>query len=113
MARPSPEPIDRTSADWVTRFNDNMAKVLDAPLALVTAADVPALTSAFNPNIYNGCFAVIGTDLYLSNGTTWEFLREQLTYVADLNPSTATLSDVKDAYNALLADMRAKDWMLT
>lgn len=112
MSRPQRENIDRTSPDWVQRFNEQMAKALDAPVPFVTATDISALTSSFNPKLYKDCLAIVGNQIYMSDGTNWNFMREQLGFVADLDPATATLSDWVTAYNNLLADMQAKGWML-
>ena len=111
MSRPAREDIDRTTANWVQRFNNNMAKAVDAPAPFVIAADAPTLTALFNPKLYKDCIAVVGSLLYKSDGTTWKTFREQLTYVADLDTGTATIEDVKNSHNSLLADMQSKGWM--
>jgi hypothetical protein len=83
---------------------------------MVLYADTTALTNAANPKLYKDCLALVGASgsavLYSSDGTTWSLFRSQLTFIADLNPSTATITDVKNAYNGLLADMQTKGWMV-
>lgn len=111
MSRPVQEALDSTSADWVTRLNSNFEKVLDAPVPFALFASVSALNSAHNPKLYTGCFALVGEDTYISDGTSWELYVKQLDYIADLDTGTATVEDVKNAYNALRIDLIAKGYM--
>jgi hypothetical protein len=78
-------------------------------------ADSTALTTAHNPALFKDCTALVGASgsavLYSSDGTTWSPYRAQLTYIADLVPGVATVTDIKNAYNGLLADMISKKWM--
>lgn len=107
------ENIDMTDPAWYSKLNDNFEKLLDLPFPIKTYADVSALTTAKNPKLYKDTFALIGKLIYTSDGTTWAVYRETLTYIADLDTGTATVSDIKTAYNNLLSDLRAKDWILT
>ena len=111
MSRPASVPVDSSTTGWVGRLNANFAKLLDAPLPIAQVALVGDLT-AFNPKIYKDCLILVGQTLYKSDGTAWEPYRELLTFVADLVPGVATISDIKTAFNALLTDMKAKSWML-
>lgn len=107
------ENIDMTDPAWYSKLNSNFQKLLDLPFPIKTYADVSALTTAKNPKLYKNTFALVGGVIYTSDGTTWEIYRELLTYIADLVPGVATVSDIKNAYNGLLADMRSKNWILT
>lgn len=107
------ETIDMTDAAWYSKLNSNFEKLLDLPFPIKTYADVSALTTAKNPKLYKDTFALVGGVIYTSDGTAWEVYRELLTYIADLNTGTATVADVKNAFNGLLADMRSKNWILT
>ncbi len=111
MSRPARIDTDSEATGWVANINDNFEALTEAPLPLALYASSGALTSARNPKLYKDCFAMVGEVLYWSNGTTWNSYREQLDYMADLNPGTATLSDIVDAYNDLIDDMQDKGWM--
>lgn len=112
MSRPVQESTASSTSGWVARLNSNFAKLLDAPVPFAEFVDVPPLTSAYNPKLYKDCFAVIGTVLYKSDGTTWLPYREKLSFIADLDTVTATVVDIRTAYNNLLSDMQGKGWML-
>lgn len=111
MSRPVLETIERTDQDWLTKLNSNFEKLFDVPFPFAVVADLPTLTSTFNAKKYSGCMAVASGTLYRSTGAIWEELREQLDFVADLNPGTVILSDIVTAYNDLLSDMQTKGWM--
>lgn len=105
--------ISSADPDWYVKLNSNFNLLLGLPFPMKTYADVATLTTAKNPKLYLNCFAAIGGIVYVSDGTSWIVYREKLTYIADLDTGTATLSDVKTAYNNLLADMRTKKWITT
>lgn len=105
--------ISSTDASWYTKLNANFAELLESPYPVKTYADVPTLTSAKNPKLYRNCFAVVSGIIYTSDGTDWVIYREQLTYIADLDTGTATITDIKNAFNSLLADLRTKQWITT
>ena len=117
MSRPAPHnrPIASDTADWLNRLNENFSECIDEPFPTALYADATALTTAANPKLYKDCLALVGasgsTRLYISDGTTWNPYREQLIFIADLDTGTATLTDIKNAYNGLLSDMQAKGWM--
>lgn len=112
MSRPEQEPTNSSESGWDDRLNDNFEKVFDVPLSLGLFASVPILTSAYDPKLYEGCWAVIGTVIYVSDGSVWSALRDQLNNIPDLDTGTATVLDIQTAYNGLLADMQLKGWML-
>jgi hypothetical protein len=118
MSRPAPQdnPIDSTTTDWVSRLNENFSAIIDEPFPMALYADVSALGTAADPKLYKDCLALVGASgsayLYISDGTSWSEYRAQLTYIADLDTGTATLDDIKTAYNDLLADMQTKEWMV-
>ena len=116
MSRPTLETLNSSESGWLARLNSNFQKLMDAPLPLVLHADVGALTTASNPKLYKDCFALVGASgaarLYTSDGTTWSEWRLQLANIADLVPGVATIADIKNAYNGLLADMQTKGWMV-
>jgi hypothetical protein len=112
MSRPSLVAVDPTSSGWVSRLNANFAKLLDTPFPIYLAANSTAL-DVNNAGLYVNCLAVVETNhrIYRSNGTSWELYDKKLTHIANLNTGTATITDIKNAYNALLADMVAKGFM--
>lgn len=114
MSRPSLVAIDVQNTGWVSRLNANFQKCLDYPFPICFPADETALDT-FNPGLYAGCLAVLQSDyrIYKSNGTSWEIYDTILDYIADLDTGTATLADVRNAYNALLSDMQNKGLMAT
>lgn len=116
MSRPALVPLASDTADWLSRLNDNFEKILDAPFPMVLHANVGALTSASNPKLFKGCFALVGAAgsarLYSSDGTTWTEYLEQLPNIEALVPGSATIADIKTAYNNLIGDMQTKGWML-
>ena len=105
--------IDMTDAAWYSKLNSNFEKILDLPFPIKTYADEAALITDKNPKLYKNTFALVNGVVYSSNGTVWAVYRELLTYIADLNTGTATVADVKNAFNGLLADARSKGWILT
>ena len=105
MARPSYTPVDRTTDGWQDEVNDNFDKVIDAPLVLSEES-----VAGFRASQYENCLIMQSGTMYISDGTVWKPYR-QLEYIADLDRDTATLTDVRNAYNSLLADAKAKDMM--
>jgi hypothetical protein len=114
MARPEADELDVTKAGWVATLNSNFELVLDAPFPIYLAADKATL-DAITPGLYVNCFALVATDsrLYISDGTSWNLYDAKLDFMANLNTGTATLNDIKTAYNDLIADMKAKGMMAT
>lgn len=112
MARPSTADIDVTTTGWVANLNSNFQKMLDTPFPIYLATDMSAL-NANNAALYNNCFALLQTDsrLYISNGTSWDLYDTKLDFIADLVPGSATIADIKNAYNSLLSDMQTKGMM--
>lgn len=112
MARPEIDDMDVTKAGWVATLNANTAKILDTPFPIFLPADKATL-DAITPALYVGCFSIVATDnrLYISDGSTWELYDAKLDFIADMNPGVSTISEIKDAYNALLADMKSKNMM--
>lgn len=117
MSRPSPHnrPINSSASGWVSRLNENFSEILSEPFPMVLYADVAALSTAKDARLNKDCLALVGASgsarIYKSDGTNWEPYREQLANIPDLNPATATVSDVKDAFNLLVTDMVSKGWM--
>lgn len=105
--------IDMSDSAWWSKVNSNFSEILDLPFPIATYADTAALNTAKNPKLYKDCFALVSGVIYTSNGTVWEIYREQLTSIAALDTGTATLTDIKNAFNSLLADMRTKKWITT
>ncbi len=97
--------IERNDPDWLTKLNANFETLLDKPFPMAGKGSLPA-------SKYEGCLALVGGRLEVSDGSVWSELRGQLTFIADLDTGTATIEDVKNAYNSLLADMQSKGWML-
>ncbi len=114
MTRPTISDMDVTKTGWVDTINANFAKIFDAPFPVYLATDKATL-DAINPGLYVNCIAIVATDsrLYLSDGTSWNLYDTKLDFVVDLVPGSATLADIKNAYNALLADMQSKGMMST
>jgi len=112
MTRPIIADMDVTQAGWVTTLNSNMAKILDTPFPIFLPADKATL-DAIAPALYVGCFAIVETDsrIYISDGTTWNLYEAKLDFVADMVPGVSTIADIKNAYNAILADMISKGMM--
>lgn len=104
--------IEASDPDWYLKVNQNFTDIVDLPFPIVVYVDLAAINAAKNPKKYKHCFALVGDLIYTSDGTSWVVYREQLTLIADLDTGTATIEDVKNAYNSLLADLRAKDWIL-
>ena len=114
MARPNIADMDVTKTGWVTTLNSNTAKILDTPFPIFLPADKATL-DAITPALYTGCFAIVATDsrLYISDGSSWLLYDAKLDFIADMNPGVSTITDIKNAYNALLADMKSKNMMAT
>ena len=114
MARPSISSMDVTKTGWVATLNSNFTKILGAPFPIYLATDKATL-DAILPALYVKCFALVATDsrLYVSNGVTWDLYDAKLNFIADMNPGVSTISDIKTAYNNLLADMKSKNMMAT
>lgn len=112
MSRPIIESLNSSLSDWVARLNRNFADCLSGPFPMGVFIDMAALDLAHPAGQYKDCFAIIDNVLYKSDGTSWVSYREPLVFVADLDTGTATVADVKNAYNALLADLRVKGYMV-
>ena len=106
--------MDVTKTGWVTTLNSNTTKILDTPFPIFLPADKATL-DAITPALYTGCFAIVATDsrLYISDGSSWLLYDAKLDFIADMNPGVSTITDIKNAYNALLADMKSKNMMAT
>ena len=91
---------------WPTKVNDNFDKVFGQPFAMYTGS-----LAGFPAAKYENCLAMSGGVIYISDGSTWEPYRSQLTNIASLNPATATLDNVKTAMNQLISDAVSKGWM--
>jgi len=111
MARPEQIPVNSSQTGWVANLNDSFEQMLDAPFPMAAYANSTVLAADANALLYESTFAVVGHEMYKQTGVGWDFYREQLDYMADLNPGTATLSDIVDAYNDLIDDMQDKGWM--
>jgi hypothetical protein len=62
--------------------------------------------------LYRGCIGIYGTTIYYSDGVSWKTLpHTKVPATEDLDPSTATLDDIRDAYNNLLVNLKVTDWM--
>ena len=115
MPRTSPHtrPINPTSADWLTRLNENFAECLEEPFPMAIYANTGLLPDA---RLFESCLVLVGASgsvrKYFSDGTTWLPYTETLTFIDDLVPGVATIVDIQTAYNDLLADMQSKGWML-
>ena len=83
--------------------------------AAPTSGGGQTVTYEFNdhsPKLFKDCLYSYGTGLALSDGTSWRYgVHAKLDIVDPLDTGTATLDDIKTAYNDLLADMRAKGWL--
>lgn len=112
MARPELTDMDVTETGWVDVLNSNFELVLDAPFPMYLAADKATL-DAITPALYVNCLALVATDsrIYISNGSAWLLYDAKLDFVADLDTGTSTITDIKNAYNTLLADMVSKGMM--
>lgn len=114
MTRPTIDAIDFTKSGWAALLNSAFAKVFDGPFPVYLATDKATL-DAISPALYVNCMAIVATDsrIYTSNGTIWSLYDSILDNIADMNPGVSTIADIKDAYNALLADMQSKGMMAT
>ena len=115
MSRPTLETLNSSESGWLARLNSNFGKIMDTPFPMALYADAGALGTAANAKLYKDCFALVGASgsarIYSSDGTTWSEWRLQLANIADMNPGVSTIADIKNAHNALLADMQAKGYM--
>lgn len=104
--------ISGSDSTWWEKMNANFEELVEAPFPLKSYSDVSTLTAARNPKLYKNCVTQIDGILYRSDGTTWIPV-QQLDAVTDLVPASVTFGEVKTAFNALLADLRAKHWLAT
>lgn len=118
MSRPSPHTraLDASTAGWVSRMSENFSECMDEPFPMVLYADLTALDAAANAKLFTDCLSLVGASgsarLYTSDGTNNEPYLSQLDFIADLDTGTATIADIRTAYNSLLTDMQAKGYML-
>lgn len=100
MARPTRRVIASGIAAWDADSDSNFDKITGAPFPMfqVTApddeTDLPAASS------YQGCFALVDSTLYISNGTTWEIYSGVAANVADSTATDAT--QMATDFNTLL-----------
>lgn len=108
MSRPALSDINRSVTGWVSAFNSNFEKLIDGPFPIgsyASTGDFP------NAKLYKDCIAETGGVLYKSDGSTWKVFRERLSYLADLDGGTATVSDIRTALNTVLSGLKSKGWM--
>ena len=103
-----------TKTGWVSTLNSNFAKILDTPFPIYLAADKATL-DAITPALYLDCFAIVATDsrLYKSDGSAWTLYDAKLDFIVDMNPGVSTITDIKNAYNGLLSNMKSIGMMAT
>lgn len=112
MARPIMESVSMLDELWYEKMNRNFAKLFDAPLPFSLLTKDGAGKFEQDPRVKKGCVGVFGLGLFISDGVEWTSTgREVLSYIADLNPATATVEDIKNAYNLLVNDLQVKGWM--
>jgi hypothetical protein len=111
MARPSKRTISSGLSAWDADVDFNDGLGLTVPMPLYQEATTGALPDAA---LYEDCFALVGTVLYKSDGTSWEEYINvpELDYIADLAASP-TVEEISTAFNSLLADLQAKGYMVT
>lgn len=112
MTRPTQTLLNTSTTGWVARLNTMYQKIFDAPFPILQVADSTELNT-FNPGLYASCLAIVQTDhrIYRSNGTAWVLYEPKLTFIADLDTGTSTITTIKNAFNGLLADMKTKGMM--
>lgn len=105
MARPQRLVISSGIASWDSAVDANFSLLFDAPFPMYQVADAGSLPSAAN---YEKCFALVGSELYYSDGTSWALFYDQ-GVAANVPYSTSTvLSDfITNYFNPLLAAMKA------
>ena len=113
MSRPSRKPTNASEAGWVGNINDNFAALMGTPAPLRVFTDEAELSTTFNPKLYWDCLANVSGVLYKSDGTDWVKYRTPVAFMADLDTGTATVADIRTAYNNLLSDLQSAGWMLT
>jgi len=101
MARPTRLSIASGIAAWDADADFNFALLTDAPFPLFQVAVVGSLPAASS---YDKCLALVGSVLYISNGTAWSKYQVAATQAA----STATdIPGLVSDFNALLSKLKA------
>lgn len=101
MARPTRLSLVSGISAWDAIIDANFALVFDAPFALYQVSVVGSLPAASS---YDQCLALVGSELYISDGASWSKYLGTAAAVAD---STATtVSEMVTDFNELLTSLR-------
>lgn len=105
MTRPKRIVLGEGNQAWDGEADANFAMLTESPLPVYEADTLVDLTNDFPPISYEQCFAIIGNDLYTSDGAAWNPYTGP---VADNVPdSTATtIVDMATDFNTLLQALR-------
>lgn len=108
MARPTRKIISSGISAWDGDVDANFGNLTDSPFPIFQVDLVGELPAA---SLYDDCFALVGDDLYQSNGTAWSpYLGE----AANVPDSTATtVSQMASDFNDLLAALQNAGIMAT
>ena len=95
-------------------FSSSLSKVGAVISDVKVYLDAPAGAIGFDEDarLFKDCVGVYSGDLYVSDGAAWNRIpADVLENIVALDTGTATLQEIQDAYNALLADLQVKGWM--
>lgn len=101
MARPERLILVSGIAAWDADVDLNLSLLFDSPFPMYQVSTVGDLPSASS---YDKCLALVGSELYISDGTSWS---KYLGVVANVADSTATtVSEAVTDFNELLTSMK-------
>lgn len=101
MARPSRKLMVSNVSAWDADADFNFTLLFNGPLPLFQVASTASLPAASS---YDKCLAMVGSVLYISNGTTWGKYQVAATQAASV---AADVPGLVTDFNALLAKLKA------
>ncbi len=101
MSRPTRKIIASGISAWDADVDFNFALLTDYPFAIYQASSVGTLPSA---STYPDCLALVGSTLYISNGTSWEVYNGVSANVPDSVATDAT--QMATDFNLLLTALK-------
>jgi hypothetical protein len=104
MSRPTRRTIAAGIAAWDADTDENFDNLTSTPFPMFQVVAPDDETDLPAASLYDDCFALVDSTLYISNGATWEIYSGVSANVAD---STAvTVADMATDFNLLLAALQ-------
>ncbi len=111
MARPTRLVLASGIAAWDADVDANFGMIFDAPFPMHQEDTIGDLNTNFPASSYDQCLAMVGEDLYVSDGTSWSMY---LGVSANVPDSTASnVAEMVSDFNDLLNELQTAGIMAT